>query len=313
MGAMPRNNHDASTQRPRSRLVQIVRHGYLPLMLIGVNGLGIWLASQGANKILLFAILTGAVATSFVAERIAPYESAWNAPRGDAGRDLLHALVNEGLQIGSLLALPLIVDHLGITGLWPHDWPFVVQVLAAVVVADAGITLAHWASHKTPVLWRFHAVHHSVQRFYGFNGLMKHPLHQLFETAVATTPLVVLGLPTRVATALVFMVGIQLLLQHSNVDHAVGLLRHVLALNVVHRFHHYRWAGIGDVNFGLFLNIWDRLLGTASWDPQKHFTSDDLGIAKRPDFPTGYLAQLADPFRPTPTGSVGGETATGPA
>jgi hypothetical protein len=28
------------------------------------------------------------------------------------------------------------------------------------------------------------------------------------------------------------------------------------------------------------------------------FTSDDLGIAKQPDFPTAYLAQLAEPFRP---------------
>lgn len=295
---MRRNTRDASEQRSRTGLASIVRHSYLPLMLVGLNGLGIWLASRDASKILLLAILTAAVAASFVAERIAPYEPAWNDSRGDVGRDLLHAVVNEGLQIGSLLALPLLVEHVGVEGLWPHGWPFGLQVLAAVVVADAGITVAHWASHKTPVLWRFHAVHHSVERFYGFNGLMKHPLHQMFETAVATTPLVVLGLPTRVATALVFMVAVQLLLQHSNVDHAVGPLRHVLALNVVHRFHHYRWAGIGDVNFGLFTNIWDRLLGTASWDPQKRFTSEDLGIAKRPDFPTSYLAQLADPFRP---------------
>jgi sterol desaturase/sphingolipid hydroxylase (fatty acid hydroxylase superfamily) len=108
-----------------------------------------------------------------------------------------------------------------------------------------------------------------------------------------------------VATALVFTVGVQLLLQHSNVDHAVGPLRHVLALNVVHRFHHYRWAGIGDVNFGLFTNLWDRLLGTSSWDPHKRFTSADLGIAKRPDFPARYWAQLAEPFRRTSGGSPG--------
>lgn len=297
---MERNARDASAQHHRTLLATITRHGYLPLMLLGLNGFGLWLASRGASKILLVALLVAAVAASFVAERITPYEPTWNAARGDVGRDFAHALVNEGLQIGSLLTLPLIVEHLGIEGLWPHGWPFVVQVLAAVVVADAGITLAHWASHKAPALWRFHAVHHSVERFYGFNGLLKHPLHQLFETAVATTPLVVLGLPTAVATALVFMVGIQLLLQHSNVDYAVGPLRHVLALNVVHRFHHYRWAGIGDVDFGLFTNVWDRLLGTASWDPQKRFTSADIGIAKRPDFPSGYLAQLADPFRRSP-------------
>lgn len=40
-------------------------------------------------------------------------------------------------------------------------------------VADLGITLTHYASHKIGVPWRFHAVHHSVTRCYGRNGLTK--------------------------------------------------------------------------------------------------------------------------------------------
>lgn len=69
------------------------------------------------------------------------------------------------------------------------------QVLLAVAVTDMGVTLVHVASHRVGWLWRMHAVHHSVRRFYGFNGLMKHPLHGALELAAGTAPLLVLGMP----------------------------------------------------------------------------------------------------------------------
>lgn len=73
----------------------------------------------------------------------------------------------------------------------------------------------------------------------------------------------------------------------------------MLALNQAHRFHHLKWAGLGDVNFGLFTLIWDHLLRTYSYDPERRFTSDDLGMAAKPHYPNDYLAQLAEPFRPS--------------
>ncbi|MDP4505895.1 sterol desaturase family protein [Nonomuraea turcica] len=87
----------------------------------------------------------------------------------------------------------------------------------------------------------------------------------------------------------------QLLLQHSNADYHVGAFKYVLALNEGHRFHHLKWAGIGDVNFGLFTLAWDHLLGTFSYDPARRFTSEVLGMAA--NYPTAYLAQLAERFR----------------
>jgi len=89
------------------------------------------------------------------------------------------------------------------------------------------------------------------------------------------------------------------LLQHSNVAYQAGPLRNVLALNEAHRFHHLKWAGIGDVNFGLFTLLWDHLLGTHSFDASRRFTSDDLGMAARPGYPRDYLGQLTEPFRPS--------------
>ncbi|MGV9739861.1 sterol desaturase family protein [Nocardia farcinica] len=275
----------------------LVRYGYVPVMLVGINGAGIALAAAGAAKLWLVALLAAAVALSFAAERVLPYRPAWNRSHGDAGRDTAHTVVNETLVLGSVAAIPALAALLPGTGIWPHSWPFVIQVLVAIVIADLGITLAHYASHHIGVLWRFHAVHHSVTRCYGLNGLMKHPLHQMIEMIAGVTPLLLAGIPVPVAAALALAVAVQLLLQHSNADYRVGPLKHVLALNEGHRFHHLKWAGVGDVNFGLFTLVWDHLLGTYSYDPRRRFTSDDLGMAAKPDYPVGYLAQLAEPFR----------------
>lgn len=275
----------------------LVRYGYVPVMLVGINGAGIALAAAGAAKLWLVALLAAAVALSFAAERVLPYRPAWNRSHGDAGRDTVHTVVNETLVLGSVAAIPALAALLPGTGIWPHSWPFVIQVLVAILIADLGITLAHYASHRIGVLWRFHAVHHSVTRCYGLNGLMKHPLHQTVEMIAGVTPLLLAGIPVPVAAALALAVAVQLLLQHSNADYRVGPLKHVLALNEGHRFHHLKWAGVGDVNFGLFTLIWDHLLGTYSYDPRRRFTSDDLGMAAKPDYPVGYLAQLAEPFR----------------
>jgi sterol desaturase/sphingolipid hydroxylase (fatty acid hydroxylase superfamily) len=270
---------------------------YLPTMLLGVNGAGIMLAAPGGNRLsLLVPLGLVAIALSMVVERLIPYQVDWNLNQGETRRDIAHAVVNQSIEIAGLVALPLIVGALGMRGWWPSGLPFVVQVVVAVVVADAGITLIHYASHKVSALWRLHAVHHSIKRLYGLNGLLEHPLNAAFEM-LGVVPLIVLGLPTRVAAVLALCAAVQLILQHSNADYFVGPLRYVLALNESHRFHHLRGQSDGNVNFGLFTLIWDHMLGTFVCDPSRRFTSADLGIDQWPLYPTDYLAQLAQPFR----------------
>jgi sterol desaturase/sphingolipid hydroxylase (fatty acid hydroxylase superfamily) len=275
----------------------IVRFGYVPFMYVVLGGAAVALAAAHAPIWTLPVVVLAGVATSFAAERLLPYEDDWNQGHGDVGRDVTHAAVNEALMLASVGVIPLLAT-LGLgADRWPTGLPTAAQVVGAVLVADFGITVAHIASHHVDVLWRFHAVHHSVTRSYGFNGLMKHPVSQLFETSVGVLPLVLLGIPANVASALAVCVAIQLLLQHSNVDYRVGPLRAVLALNEGHRFHHLKWAGVGDVNFGLFTLLWDHLFGTFSFDPLRRFSSADLGMAAKPDYPVPWPAQMLEPFR----------------
>lgn len=276
---------------------RLVRVAYAPAFAIMFLSAAVLVISRGLGPSWLLPLLLAAIFTSYVAERLAPYEPAWNRDHGDTRRDIVHAVVNEASNMVSVLMIPLLAAVAPSTGLWPGDWPLALQLLLAVIVADIGITLAHYASHKMGWLWRLHAVHHSVERLYGFNGLMKHPLHQALETLAGTSPLLVLGLPQDVAWLLAFAVAIQLLLQHSNVDMAVGPLRHLWAVAPVHRFHHRRSATEGDVNFGLFTTLGDHLLGTARFEPHRPVRAGDVGIADRTDYPRGYLRQLIEPFR----------------
>ncbi|MBV4476505.1 sterol desaturase family protein [Pseudomonas botevensis] len=267
---------------------------YAPLFWGGFIGGAIGLVGYSTWWLLpLFAV---ALVVSFSAEWLLPYEVNWNRPAGDRLRDMLHALVNEALNAVGLLALPALVTLLSIEGAWPSNWPLWLQVGLAIFIADAGVSLMHYASHRVSWLWRLHAIHHSVERLYGFNGLMKHPLHQLLEATAGLLPLMVLGIPSEVAVLLAFAIAIQLLLQHSNVDMRVGPLRWIFAWAPLHRFHHMKYGRAGDVNFGLFLTLWDWLLGTGFYTEHYRIGAGDLGIGSRLDFPRDYVAQLLDPF-----------------
>jgi sterol desaturase/sphingolipid hydroxylase (fatty acid hydroxylase superfamily) len=273
---------------------------YAPAMLLGLNGVAIGLLASGLSPTWLLPLILAAIAISLVVERIIPYEPDWNRDQKDTRRDLVYGIAYEGSVYLSVAMIPLLTLLSPVSGIWPGHWPLWGQVLFAILVADLGITLCHYASHRIEWLWRFHAPHHSVTRMYGLNGLIKHPVHQLLETVAGTTPLVAIGMPLEVGMLLGFAITVQLLLQHSNADMRIGPLRHILALAPLHRFHHQKWAGIGDVNFGLFTTIWDHVLGTAVDQPEKRFSSSDLGIGKQPDYPVGYFGQLAAPFRRQP-------------
>ncbi len=245
----------------------------------------------------LAALVAAGPAHFLFAERYLPYDGAWNRDHGDGWRDSLHALVNEALYLLGLAAFPLLAGHLALGPFWPGQLPFWLQLLLAILIADCGITLVHYLSHRYYFLWKLHAVHHSVQRLYGFNGWMKHPLHLLLEAAGGMLPLLLLGIPEAVMAVLAFAVAMQLLLQHANVDMRMGPLRHVFAWAPLHRFHHMKYGTAGDVNFGLFFTCWDRLLGTASTRPATACGARTWASAAVPIIPWPTCAQLIEPFR----------------
>ena len=247
----------------------------------------------------LIPLLLFAIVVSFAAEKWLPYEKAWNTPQGDFGRDIVHAIVNEGslaLTVAFIPIMTAIVPHFSI---WPHHWPLLVQLGFAIIVADFGITMAHYFSHKYSMLWRLHAVHHSIKRMYGFNGLLKHPLHQAIELSAGTLPLLLIGMPIEIGALLGFSAALQLMLQHSNIDMRLGPLKYIWAVAAGHRHHHVKDGTRGDVNFGLFTHLWDHLLGTFVTNSNERPSprNGELGIGSQPNYPQNYISQLFQPFK----------------
>lgn len=274
----------------------LLRYGTFPLFFLGFNSAGLWLVMHHAPDASRYAVLALAVATMLVIERVIPWQPAWNRNPDDANADVLHALLNSALTYGGIAALPLLTAWLPWAALWPQQWPFVAQVIAALLVLDIGISAVHHLSHRSGLLWRFHSVHHAAERLYGFNGWMKHPVHQLIETVAGMTPLLLLGVTQPVAAAVAFCVAIQLLLQHANADYRIGPLKVVFATAEAHRFHHVRGAA-GDVNFGLFTTLWDHLAGSFRYQADAAPRAPDTVGLTSPMLPRRYLAQLAAPFR----------------
>jgi sterol desaturase/sphingolipid hydroxylase (fatty acid hydroxylase superfamily) len=273
-----------------------LRVSYVPAMLLGWNALAYAVVMGGLSWGWLLPVLITAFLSAYVAEHILPAHEEWNHDQGDTKTNWFHNLYYENSVATGVVMIPFLVWLFPVTGVWPTEWPTVVQLLLAILFADTMFTLVHYFSHRWPLLWRLHAVHHGVGRLTSFNGLVRHPLHQSIDMVVGTLPLVLLGMPVDIAVLLGFAISIQLIVQHSNVDYALGPARHLLSIGKAHHLHHVNWGTEGDCNFGLFFTHVDRMLGTFVLEPSREIQANDLGIDELPQFPKSYLSQLLLPF-----------------
>lgn len=178
---------------------------------------------------------------------------------------------------------------------WRHGaarWPLAVQVGAAVVLGDLLVYAWHRACHVVPVLWRFHAVHHTATELDWLAAHREHPLDGVTTQLAQNLPAMALGLSLGEVGALVVLRGAWGAFIHANVRLDVGWLRFVLGAPVLHHDHHARDAA-PVANFANLAPWIDVLFGTyrRRTGPETYA----LGVAE--PAPTGYLALLVWPFR----------------
>jgi sterol desaturase/sphingolipid hydroxylase (fatty acid hydroxylase superfamily) len=234
-------------------------------------------------------------------ERALPYRTDWNKNDDDFGTDVLHLIVANGIVVN--LEKPILVALLvGVTAwmaevgggtLWPDNWPLLLQLSLMLLIAEFGRYWVHYAAHKLPWLWRLHAVHHSPNRLYFLNAGRFHPLEKVLFQLPELVPFIVMG--TNIETIALYFTfnSIHGLFQHSNIKLRSGWLNYVFSLTELHRWHHSKKIEESDRNFGNNLIVWDLLFGTY-FNPTGREV-EDIGLLN-PDFPKGYLGQLAAPF-----------------
>ena len=151
--------------------------------------------------------------------------------RAEWQTDFHHFIVNHMIVGFVLLATNLLVHKLfgwaandGIRG-WVAALPFWAGVLLIVLVADLVQYWTHRAYHEVPLLWRLHAVHHSVKAMDWMAGSRQHILELLITRTLVLAPIYVLGFSKEVIDAYIVVVGFQAVFNHCNVSVRLGLLR----------------------------------------------------------------------------------------
>jgi sterol desaturase/sphingolipid hydroxylase (fatty acid hydroxylase superfamily) len=155
--------------------------------------------------------------------------------------------------------------------------------------------LMHRASHAYDFLWRLHAIHHSSERLYWLNGGRRHPLSALVLASPGLTVLLVLGATPIAMGAWLSIMSIHLALQHANLDYRLGVLRYLLGVGEMHRWHHKREFEDAQVNFGEVLLLWDHLFGTFH-DAARSPRAGEVGVRGGP-IVERYWQQLRLPFQ----------------
>lgn len=166
------------------------------------------------------------------------------------------------------------------------------QVVLGLVIAEFGLYLAHRLAHEYLSLWRFHALHHSVERLWVINTGRFHIIDSLFKIALGQIPLYLLGAPLPVFLWIGAVTAFIGLLTHCNIDVRTGPLDWILSTPRLHRWHHSKLLAEGNTNYGENLVIWDQILGTYYNPPRP--SSTDIGITGK--VADSFVAQLVQPF-----------------
>ncbi len=140
--------------------------------------------------------------------------------------------------------------------------PWGVRLVLGLLLGDLVFYVSHVLRHKIPLLWRFHAVHHSQRQLNFFTEYRVHPFDDVFLFALTFIPLLMLGHTVVTATAIVWLGHWHTRICHANIRTNFGPLRFLLVTPQSHRVHHSREAHHLDRNFGLTFCLWDRLFGT---------------------------------------------------
>ena len=149
--------------------------------------------------------------------------------------------------------------------------PLWLKLLLGVAMFDFATYWFHRMSHKVPLLWRFHRVHHSDTTMDASTNFRGHPLESfLWFGSSSILAAGIFGLDLLTLGLYFFITTILFILQHSNLrfpkwlDKSLGLL---FTTPNLHKVHHEQDQHYTDSNFSDIFILWDRLFGTYKHKP----------------------------------------------
>ena len=179
--------------------------------------------------------------------------------------------------------------------------PFWLEVILAIVVLDMAIYFQHLLSHKIPILWRLHQVHHADRDIDVTTGLRFHPIEILLSMAYKLLVVLILG-PAALAVFLFEVIlNASAMFNHSNVRIPLTIdkvLRQIVVTPDMHRVHHSVIQSETDSNYGFFLSVWDRLYRTYTPQPRDGHDNMQIGLSEyQTNEPASLVWSLLLPFK----------------
>jgi sterol desaturase/sphingolipid hydroxylase (fatty acid hydroxylase superfamily) len=163
---------------------------------------------------------------------------------------------------------------------------------AAILLLDYATYHWHVATHRVPVLWRLHQVHHSDGAMDWTTALRFHALDMLVSVPVRLVEVRLIGVRPRALRLYGAWFFANVVFHHA--DLKLGADRQLawfMTTPGMHDIHHSAEASALDSNYSSGLSIWDRLHGTFNE------ARPDSAIGIPGVEPPSLGAALAMPFR----------------
>lgn len=231
-------------------------------------------------------------------ERSFPLKQQQQVLRAGWSTDLGYFFVNHlGVQLLTFLSLwpaTALASLPALAGIAQavSSQPLWLQVIELMLLADLVQYWVHRAFHRVPMLWRFHAIHHSIRELDWLAGSRLHLVDVVITRALVVLPAFVLGFSEPALYTWLVIIALHGVLNHVNLRFRLRPIEHLV---VTPRFHYWHHAVRPiDRNFAVHFPWIDRLFGThhlpgGDWP-------EELGIAEHP-VPGSFLQQLTWPFR----------------
>ena len=167
---------------------------------------------------------------------------------------------------------------------------------AAFLLLDYSMYLWHVATHRVPLLWRLHLVHHLDLDMDASTALRFHAADMALSIPLRRAQIRWLGVSPRALALWEMFFGASVLFHHANLAlPGDARLAWLLTTPRMHDIHHRADRSATDSNWSSGLSLWDRLHGTLRLAPS------DAGIgvaAYRESADTNLSVALALPFLP---------------
>lgn len=178
--------------------------------------------------------------------------------------------------------------------------PIWIAALVSIVVLDFAVWLSHVLSHKVPLFWRFHRMHHSDRDFDVTTAIRFHPIEIIVSMGWKVAWVLILGAPAFAVIIFEILLNGTAMFNHSNTKLPLWgdrILRWVVVTPDMHRVHHSVHMVETDSNYGFNLPWWDRLFGTYVDQPRDGHEEMKIGLQEwQDDRPVGLGWSLRVPF-----------------